>query len=100
MSPRRKCMAEAPHYVLGHSDAELERLRLQSALYADATRRVIRESGIAPGMRVLDIGCGPGDVAMLIADAVGPSGKVVAIDREPRAVETARNRALEAGYEQ
>jgi cyclopropane fatty-acyl-phospholipid synthase-like methyltransferase len=75
-------MAQAPHYVLGHSDAELERLRLQSAIYAGVTRRLIRECGIAPGMRVLDIGCGVGDVAMLVADAVGPAGKVVAVDRE------------------
>jgi SAM-dependent methyltransferase len=90
-------MAQAPHYVLGHSDAELERLRLQSAIYAGVTRRLIRECGIAPGMRVLDIGCGVGDVAMLLADAVGPAGKVVAIDREQRAVDVARNRVREAG---
>jgi hypothetical protein len=39
---------EAPHFVLGHADAELERLRLQSAIYAGVTRRLIRECGIAP----------------------------------------------------
>jgi protein-L-isoaspartate O-methyltransferase len=37
-----------------------------------------------PGMRVLDIGCGAGDVSMLVADAVGESGTVVGIDREQR----------------
>jgi len=49
-------------------------------------------------MRVLDIGCGAGDVSMLLAEAVGPSGHVVAIDREARAVETARSRAAAAGH--
>lgn len=69
-------------------------------VYADVTRRLIRACGIAPGMRVLDIGCGAGDVAMLIADAVGPSGKVVAVDREQRAIDVARTRAREGGYKQ
>jgi 2-polyprenyl-3-methyl-5-hydroxy-6-metoxy-1,4-benzoquinol methylase len=98
---RRQSMAQtSPHYVLGHSDAELKRLQLQSIVYSGITRRMIRDCGIEPGMRVLDIGSGAGDVAMLIADAVGPSGKVVAIDREPRAVDAARNRVQEAGYKQ
>ena len=85
-------------YVLCHSDFEIERLKIQAAVLADITRRLIRECGIQPGMRVLDIGCGAGDVSMLLADAVGPSGLVVAIDREARAVETARSRAEVAGY--
>jgi ubiquinone/menaquinone biosynthesis C-methylase UbiE len=49
-------------------------------------------------MHVLDIGCGVGDVSMLVADAVGPSGAVVGVDREQRAIETARSRADKAGY--
>jgi SAM-dependent methyltransferase len=51
-------------------------------------------------MRVLDIGCGIGDVAMLIAEAVGKSGAVVAFDREARAIETARAHASAAGFRQ
>jgi ubiquinone/menaquinone biosynthesis C-methylase UbiE len=48
---------------------------------------LISEAGIKAGMRVLDIGCGVGDVAMLLAETVGDGGSVVAFDREPRAVE-------------
>jgi SAM-dependent methyltransferase len=91
-------MSRTADYVLGHSDFEIERLRIQAAVLADITRRLIRECNIQSGMRVLDIGCGAGDVSMLLAEAVGPSGLVVAIDREARAVETARSRAKAAGH--
>jgi SAM-dependent methyltransferase len=87
-------------YVLGHSDFEIERLQLQADVVAPVTRRLIRECGIGPGMRVLDIGCGVGDVAMLLAEAVGDTGSVVAFDREARAIEMARVRALAAGNRQ
>src|SRR5215469_2578762 len=85
-------------YVLGHEALEIERLQLQGAVIAPVTRRLVAQSGIGPGMHVLDIGCGIGDVSMLLAEAVGMTGNVVAFDREPRAVEIARARALAAGY--
>jgi SAM-dependent methyltransferase len=90
----------APAYALGHADAELERLQLQADIISPVTRRLIRDCGIAPGMRVLDIGCGAGDVAMLLAEAVGTSGAVVAIDREQRAIDAARGRAEKSGHRQ
>jgi SAM-dependent methyltransferase len=91
-------MNRTTDYVLGHSDLEIERLKIQAAAIADITRRLIGECDIQPGMRVLDIGCGAGDVSMLLAEAVGPSGLVVAIDREARAIETTRSRAEAAGH--
>jgi 2-polyprenyl-3-methyl-5-hydroxy-6-metoxy-1,4-benzoquinol methylase len=91
-------MSSTSDYVLGHSNFEVERLQIQAAVIADITKRLIRECGIRPGMRVLDIGCGAGDVALLLAESVGPSGQVVAIDREPRAIERTRDRALAAGH--
>ena len=90
-------MGAASEYLLGHADPELERLELQARCLERLTRRLISECGIEPGMRVLDLGCGAGDVAMLVAEAVGPSGKVLGVDGAPRAVETARRRAEEAG---
>ena len=91
-------MSQTTDYVLGHSDFEIERLQIQAAVLANITRRLISECNIQSGMRVLDIGCGAGDVSMLLAEAVGPSGLVVAIDREARAVETTRSRAEVAGH--
>jgi SAM-dependent methyltransferase len=91
-------MRSEHRYVLGHDALEIERLQLQAAVIGSVTRRLIEHSGIGPGMHVLDIGCGPGDVSMALADAVGETGSVVAFDREPRAIAVARARAQAAGY--
>ncbi len=87
-------------YVLGHADPEVERLQFQADIIAGVSRRLIRECGIGPGMRVLDIGCGAGHMSMLLAEAVGDTGSVVAFDREARVIETARASALAAGHRQ
>jgi len=80
-------------YVLGHSEQELERLGRQAKLVDPMTRRFFESAGIGPGMRVLDIGSGAGDVAFLTAELVGPAGQVVGVDRVPAALKTARARA-------
>lgn len=45
---------------------------------------------LAPGKRVLEVGCGPGAMARAMAARVAPGGTVVAIDRSPRAIAQAR----------
>src|SRR6516164_8884734 len=60
-------------YALGYTEGEFKRLAQQGALYRDLTEDVLRRAGIAPGARVLDIGCGVGDVSMLAAELVGSS---------------------------
>ena len=49
---------------------------------------MLRRAGISPGMRVLDIGCGVGDVSMIAAEIVGPTGKVLGIDNAEKALGT------------
>jgi ubiquinone/menaquinone biosynthesis C-methylase UbiE len=83
----------------GHSERELERLSIQARDLAAHTTVLFRRAGIVPSHRVLDIGCGPGDVSFIAADLVGPTGRVVGIDRSPSAVNTARERALRGGHE-
>lgn len=85
-------------YALGHSEAETRRLIVQHQIYAPITRRFFEAAGIGRGMKVLDVGSGAGDVAMLAADLVGPRGRVVGLERNGAIVETARARAEAAGW--
>src|SRR5262249_43329737 len=84
-------------YALGYTDAEQERLIRQAALIAPITERFFREAGIGPGQRVLDLGSGMGDVAMLLARLVGPAGEVVGIERDANSIARAKARAAAAG---
>src|SRR5437867_4649359 len=84
-------------YALGHSEQELQRLSRQGQAFEPFTRQLFEEAGISRGMRVLDIGCGSGDVAFLAADLVGPSGEVVGVDRERTAVDWANARTHSRG---
>ncbi len=86
-----------PIYVCGHTPAELDRLRSQSAFFEDITRAVFDAAGLQPGSRVLDIGCGVGSVSFLAAEIVGPAGSVIGVDRAPEAIAAARARAREEG---
>jgi ubiquinone/menaquinone biosynthesis C-methylase UbiE len=88
--------ADSP-YVLGAASAEHARLIRQAAIWDPFTERLFRDAGIGPGQRVLDIGSGVGDVAMLAAKLVGPSGVVVGVERDRKTIATARSRVTEAG---
>jgi ubiquinone/menaquinone biosynthesis C-methylase UbiE len=70
-------------YVLGATEREHERLIRQSRIFNPFTERLFRNAGISRGQRVLDIGSGVGDVAMLVAELVGPTGEVVGVERMP-----------------
>jgi len=61
------------------------------------TQRWLEAAGVHAGMRVVDIGCGPGTVAFEVARRVGASGRVYAVDREPRMLELARARSEALG---
>jgi SAM-dependent methyltransferase len=84
----------------GAGEDELARLEAQGAAMAAATRMIFAEAGIRAGMRVLDLGCGAGDVSFAAADLVGPGGSVVGVDRSPGALARARLRAAQRGLPQ
>lgn len=88
MAGKRKAAA----YVLGHADEELERLINQAHAVDPITRRSFLEAGVAPGMRVLDVGSGAGDVSFLVAELVGAAGEVIGVDRSAIAIRTANSR--------
>ena len=84
-------------YPFRSSEAERQRLIAQDGLMAASTQRLFEKAGVAPGMRVLDIGSGSGDVAFLAARLVGPRGSVIGIDRDPAQAAFATQRAAAAG---
>ena len=55
-------------YIFGHSDREIRRLVHQGAILRPITERLLRGAGIGRGTRILDLGCGTGDVSMLAAE--------------------------------
>ena len=84
-------------YTMGRSDEETQRLMEQSRLFEPITRRFLTSAGIGEGMRVLDIGCGAGDVSLIAAELVGSEGEIVGVDMNPEILDTARMRVREAG---
>ena len=87
-----------PAYVLGHAPLELERLARQERLIGGATRDYFRAAGLAPGMRVLDVGSGGGAVAFHAAEFVGSSGEVIGTDLAPAAISAAGQAAAARGF--
>ncbi len=86
--------------MLGNSALELERLRLQHDLWGPTLRAALGRADLSPGQRVLDLGAGPGFVAMDLARIVGPDGQVLGLEQNPSYVAHGQRMALEAGLGQ
>lgn len=85
-----------PPYVFELSE-EAKRLSKQGQFLAPLTRRLLEDAGMSAGMKVLEAGCGAGDVTLLLAELVGPQGTVVGVDSNPAVLETAWQRVRSAG---
>ena len=86
------------YYPLPSTDEERARLAAQAEGINPLTRRLFTAAGLAPGMRVLDVGSGGGDVALLVREFVGETGQVLGYDRDAAQAAYAQRRAEEAGY--
>ncbi|HEY2552475.1 MAG TPA: methyltransferase domain-containing protein [Streptosporangiaceae bacterium] len=69
-------------YSLGHTPEEYERLRRQAGAWQAVTGRLLDQLGVGPGASCLDAGCGPGETMRLMAERVGPAGRVLGIDAD------------------
>ena len=85
-------------YPVGENDSQTRRLITQAQLYNPSTRAFLQAAGISKGMKVLELGSGVGDVSLLLADLVGPSGRIVGVELKSAAVETARARVATIGW--
>ena len=87
-------------YALGGDTDETARLQRQSdELQPEARALLARlgELGLRPGQTALDLGCGPRGILDLLAEAVGPGGRVVGLDADPAHVTAARQYAFNQG---
>src|SRR5215469_10950557 len=90
----------ANRYVMGYTESERRRLGLQAEIHNPFTEALLRRAGLSRGMRVLDLGCGIGDVSLLAAQLVGRDGSVTGMDVDERALDLARERSQERGLRQ
>lgn len=86
-------------YPIGENEMQTRRLITQAQLYDPLTRAFFRAAGIGEGMRVLELGSGVGDVTLLLAEMVGPSGRLLGIELNARAAQTARTRVQAVGWQ-
>jgi SAM-dependent methyltransferase len=68
------------HYAIRGGEAGKERLDLLARVLLPSTLQLLNRVGLTKGMKCLDIGCGGGHVAILIAGIVGPEGRVIGSD--------------------
>lgn len=88
-----------PSYAIEGGELGKRRLDLVAEVMRPSTLRLFRKVGLGPGQRCLDAGCGGGHVTRELARIVGPTGKVVGIDFDPKIVELARAGAADDGYD-
>jgi SAM-dependent methyltransferase len=79
------------------ADAWKARAEERRRSMAAVTERMVEEAGVTAGMRVLDLGTGAAEAALFVAERVGPTGSVVAVDSSKAMVEAARQAVTEAG---
>jgi len=99
------CAETVPHdedygYVLGRTTEEYDRLRRQAQVLEPITTSVLERAGLSAGMSCLDVGSGPGEVIRLMADRVGPGGRVVGLDVDGRLGREAAANLAARGYTQ
>jgi len=93
-------MSQVPAgYVMGHDDRERRRLSLQASILNPLSDQLLRRAGLSAGLRVLDIGCGVGELSMVAARLVGRRGRVTGIDIDEGALALAAERAREQGLD-
>ena len=93
-------MSQDRDYVLGTHDDEIARLGLQHRVWRPRTLDAWQRAGFTVGQTLLDIGCGPGHASVDLAEIVGPSGRVVAIDRSRRFLDALEDTRRRRGLDQ
>ncbi|MCW2856478.1 MAG: Methyltransferase type 11 [Marmoricola sp.] len=86
-------------YTLAVSEAEIARYRMMARHAIAGESQQLALAGVADGAVVADVGCGPAAMSVEIARIVGPSGRVIGVEREEEALRAARQVVAESGLE-
>jgi ubiquinone/menaquinone biosynthesis C-methylase UbiE len=85
----------ANEYPFEYDEAEVKRLAFQGEFFEDLTRDFLREAGVAQARRVVEVGCGTGEVTRILVDLLPPGSFVLATDRDAAALSVLRDRLPE-----
>src|SRR5262249_5040917 len=99
MSWRGSVMTQPDQYVLGYRQEEQARLQQQAQELAHESDWLFDQIPLTRGARVVEIGCGPHGCLALLSERVGPTGRVVGVERSAEAVALARGLISERGLE-
>jgi len=92
-------LADGQQYPFGHGEEELQRLGEQHRVWREENQRLLSRAGFGLGNTVVDLGCGPGFTTLDLAERVGPTGRIVAVDRDgDRSIPRVRQAADAAGF--
>jgi ubiquinone/menaquinone biosynthesis C-methylase UbiE len=84
-------------YLLSQGQADVHRLGILNQVYGQPTEALLLRLGLRPGLRVVEIGCGSGNMTCWFSRQVGPAGQVVGVDSSPESLEQARRLADSRG---
>ena len=94
-------MSHSVHDAIPNTEGKVIRwARLYNLLFGQRAarhKRALDLAAIAPGERVLDVGCGPGTLALAAKERAGPDGEVCGIDAGAEMIQVARKKAEKAG---
>jgi ubiquinone/menaquinone biosynthesis C-methylase UbiE len=96
-------LSDAGSYKFGRFEKnaeELERLKLQATIAIDVEKEIWSAAGLKPGMRVLDLACGPGFTACELAKFIGEAGHVTGVDLNEELIAVAHQAKASEGVEQ
>jgi SAM-dependent methyltransferase len=84
-------------YALVLSDAEIQRYMAMAERSRETDGRHWQRAGVVPGAVVADVGCGPAAFSVVLASVVGPTGRVIGVERDEQALAAARQVVAAAG---
>ena len=88
----------SPEYILRTDSKGASNLDLQHEIFKHESFTQLKKAGLSKGMVVWDIGCGSGVMTEYLAEMVGNTGQVYAIDASEDQIQATKNRIEAAGY--